>query len=211
MNSRFPNQHIGMLRRMVPVPVKRWVHSKLNSARSSLKTPRMVYGYRDSNGNWRPKTRVSDTALLSHRERISLADNVFVGHYTILDGTGGLTIGEGTQLAAYVGIFSHSSHISIRLYGRHYQDIRECEKTGYLAESVTIGKYVFLGARATILPGVTIGDGALIAADSRVSEDVPNFAIVSGSPARMLGDTRDLDAAYLSDPQLKTWYEEWQT
>jgi acetyltransferase-like isoleucine patch superfamily enzyme len=145
-----------------------------------------------------------------HPERIDVADNVFVWHYTILDGTGGLKIGEGTQIGAWVGIFTHSSHIAIRLYGNHYQEIPESEKVGYPIAPVTVGKYVFIGAGAKILPGVKIGDGALVAAGSMVSQDVPAFSVVAGNPAKARGDTREIDKKYLNDARLSEWYGEWQ-
>ncbi len=51
---------------------------------------------------------------------------------------------------------------------------------------VIIGNDVFLGANAIILPGVRIGDGAIIGAGSIVTKDVPPYAIAAGSPARVL-------------------------
>lgn len=175
-----------------------------------LKKPRMIWGYKNINGAWQARTRVSDTVFMYHPERINISDNVFVWHYTILDGTGGLEIGEGTQIGAWVGIFTHSSHIAIRLYGNHYQEIPEQEKQGYPIDAVTIGKYVFVGAASKILPGVSIGDGALISAGAIVNRDIEPYQIVAGNPAKVIGDTRKLDEKYLNDQQLKSWYLEWQ-
>lgn len=170
----------------------------------------MVRGYFDSSGEWRPRTRISDTVSIYRPENIRIADNVFVGHYSILDGTGGLDIGAGTQLSAWVGIFTHSSHIAIRLYGDHYLEVPESDKTGFPIAATCIGRCVFIGARTVVLPGITIGDGALIAAGSIVTHDVEPFAIVRGSPARVVGDTRTIDQGYLDDPQIRGWYDEWQ-
>lgn len=153
---------------------------------------------------------MSDTVFFYHPERIRVSENVFVWHYTILDGTGGLEIGEGSQIGAWVGIFTHSSHIAIRVYGNHYQEIPESQKKAYPIVPVKIGKYVFIGAGAKILPGVTIGNGALIGAGAIVSKNVNDFEIVSGNPAEVIGDTRKLDKRYLNDPQLLEWYQEWQ-
>lgn len=60
--------------------------------------------------------------------------------------------------------------------------------------SVTIGRHVWVGAGATILPGVRIGDGAVIAASSVVTHDVAPFCIVAGNPARFVKH-RELDDA----------------
>lgn len=186
--------------------IKSWLLEKVGR----LKEPRMVWGYQDSTGAWRPRTRISDTAWLNHAERIRIADNVFVWHYTILDGTGGLEIGEGSQIGAWVGIFTHSSHIAIRIYGDHYQEVGEDDKKGYPISPVKIGRYVFVGAGSKILPGVEIGDGVLISTASVVKDDVDAFSIVAGNPAVVIGDTRDIDKKYLDDPQIRDWYDEWQ-
>jgi len=55
---------------------------------------------------------------------------------------------------------------------------------------VTIGNDVWIGARAIILPGVTIGDGAIVAAGSVVNKDIPRFAIVAGIPAEPIGQRK---------------------
>lgn len=201
---------IKALKKITPGPIKRFVRAKLKHLIAKVKEPRMVWGYEDSNGEWRPRTRISDTVFMYHPEKIKMEDNVFVWHYSILDGTGGVEIGEGTQIGAWVGIFTHSSHIAIRIYGNHYQEVPEQEKKGYPINSVKIGKYVFIGAGAKILPSVTIGKGALVAAGSVVSKDVGKFEIMSGNPAEVIGDTRKLDRRYLKDPQLMEWYNEWQ-
>ena len=51
---------------------------------------------------------------------------------------------------------------------------------------VSIGNDVWIGSRVTILPGVNIGDGAIIAAGAVVTKDVPSYAIVGGVPAKLL-------------------------
>lgn len=199
-----------ILKLIIPASVRRSMRYKMRESIRQFKAPKMVWGYLDSSGEWRSRTRISDTIFFYHPERIKVADNVFVWHYTILDGTGGLEIGEGSQIGAWVGIFTHSSHIAIRIYGNHYQEIPEFQKKGYPTTPVKIGKYVFVGAGAKILPGVTIGDGALISAGAIVSKEVADFQIVSGNPAEVIGDTRKLDKRYLNDPQLLEWYNEWQ-
>jgi len=122
--------------------------------------------------------------------------------------TGGLVIGEGCQIAAWNGLYTHSSHIAIRIYGSHYQEVPESQKVGFKIGQIKLGKYVFVGAGAMIFPGVTIGDGVFIQAGSIVSKNIDEFAIVSGKPAKVIGDTRKLDKQYLEDPTIKSWYEE---
>lgn len=190
--------------------LKRWLHRRVNEHRRGRKAPRMLYGYLDGSGTWRSKTRISDTAAIYRADNVTIGDNVYIGHYTILDGTGGIEIGEGTQISSWAGIFTHSSHVAIRLYGRHYTEVPEDRKEGYRVAPVRTGRYVFIGLGAIILSGVTIGNGAMVTPGSIVRQDAPPFAIISGNPAEIIGDTRDLDRAYLDDPRLKEWYEEWQ-
>ena len=52
---------------------------------------------------------------------------------------------------------------------------------------IVIGNYVWIGVRATVLGGVTIGDGAIVMAGAMVTRDVPAYAVVGGVPARVVG------------------------
>ena len=52
--------------------------------------------------------------------------------------------------------------------------------------SVIIGKNVWIGDKATILPGVMIGDGVVVGANTVVSKDIPNYSVVVGNPARII-------------------------
>lgn len=194
----------------VPSKWRQALRRNMNILMRRFKAPRMIFGYVDSTGEFRSRTRISDTVFFYHPERIKIGDNVFVWHYTILDGTGGLVIDEGCQIGAWVGIFTHSSHIAIRLYGRHYQEVPEDLKNGYVIDSVTLGRYSFIGAGSQIFPGVKIGKGALVSAGSFVKKNIDDYSIVSGNPAEIIGDTRRLDKRFLRDQAILAWYEEWQ-
>lgn len=65
-------------------------------------------------------------------------------------------------------------------------DIPMWQQGFYNDEPVTIGNDVWIGGRVTILPGVKIGNGAVIGANAVVTKDVPDYAIVGGNPARIL-------------------------
>lgn len=203
-----------MIRRLllaiVPVGLRPRTQHLLNSLARRLKSPKMLWGYLDSSGNWNPRTRISDSTFIYCPDQIKIEDNVYIGHFTILDGTGGIEIGEGTQISSWAGVYSHSSHIAIRLYGKHYYEVPEDKKRGFRIAPVKLGRYVFVGVGAIVLSGVTVGDGALVAPRSIVRGNVDPFAVVSGDPAEVVGDTRDIDRKYLDDPQIKSWYEEWQ-
>jgi len=176
---------------------------------TSIHKPRMLWGYSDLQGGWKEKTRISSSALFYAQNNISIENNVYIGHYCILDGVGGLRIEEGTQISSRVAIYTHSSHVAIRLYGYHYTDTHEKDMKGFFIAPVTIGRFVYIGTNVTILSGVNIGDGALVAAGSIVKEDIKSFQCVAGSPARVVGTTKQMDKSYLSDPKIKKWYDEW--
>lgn len=164
---------------------------------SKFHKPFMVYGYFD----WRRKlffkhTRISSSAVIMNKKGISFSDHVWIWHFTIVDGTGGLEIGKGCQIGANVGIFTHSSHISIRLLEEDYINLELKDRTGYIIAPVVIGDYTFIGAGAIILPGVKIGKKCIISAGSVVGKDVKDYDIVAGTPAKKIGDSRDIDKRF---------------
>lgn len=54
------------------------------------------------------------------------------------------------------------------------------------AATITVGDYAWIGARTTILPGVSIGEGAVVGADSVVTHDIPPWSVAVGSPAKVI-------------------------
>lgn len=174
---------------------------------AKFKRPFMVYGYKDKvSGKFRKLTRISSNVILGDANRIAIGDNVWIWHHTIIDGSNGVTIGEGAQIGAWVGIFTHGSQVSIRLYGKNYITIPKEDRKGYTRSGVKIGQYAFVGAGAKIMPGVSIGNGALVAAGAIVSCDVPDFGIARGSPAKVVGDVRKLDEKFWNDTDLNNLY-----
>lgn len=168
----------------------------------------MVYGYRHADGRWLAHTRVSTHTRIEHPATLDIGDHVFIGHFTMLDASGGLSIGEGCQITNYVSILTHSSHRAIRLMGRAYFD--HAAPTGYVRRATRIGAYSFIGPHSVIAPGAQIGRGVLVQAYSYVAGEVPDFAIVAGQPARVVGDTRAGDRRWLeADVQARQRYEAW--
>jgi acetyltransferase-like isoleucine patch superfamily enzyme len=64
------------------------------------------------------------------------------------------------------------------------------DDSDWTVETTRVRRTASIGSNATIISGVTIGEGALVGAGAVVTRDVPDFAIVAGSPARVIGDTR---------------------
>lgn len=167
----------------------------------------IVYGYRYK-GKWLRRTRIASTVLFMEKEKMEIGDNVWINHYTWVDASGGLKIGEGCQIGFSCAILTHSSHISCRLMGKDYMLYTPKTRKGYIHAPVEIGDYTFVGSGSYILPGVKIGKGCVIGVNSVVNRDVPDHTVVAGSPARVIGNTKDQDASFLNDPEvMKTYYE----
>jgi acetyltransferase-like isoleucine patch superfamily enzyme len=169
--------------------------------------PFMMYGYWNTPSHcFRKLTRVSSTAVLSDKNNINIGENCWIWHHTIIDGSNGVNIGNGVQIGAWVGIFSHSSHIAVRLHGENYINVDNHNRIGYLRAPVNIGDYSFIGAGACILPGVSIGRGCLISAGAVLSKSIPDFSIASGNPAKVIGSTLDMDKKFFGDPRVQSSY-----
>lgn len=139
-------------------------------------------------------------SMVFHPEHIVIGNNVYVGHYAILKGyyknrmvvgsnvwigqhcllhsAGGLTIGNGVGIGPGVRITS----------ARHRESGRDSPMLfAELAfDPVVLNDDCNIGVNAVVLPGVTIGRGAQVGAGAVVAEDVPDFAVVAGVPARIL-------------------------
>lgn len=105
----------------------------------------------------------------------------------MINGEGGVTIGNGTILSDEVVILS-SMHRYAGATLLPYDEVT-------LLREVAIGDYVWIGYRALILPGVRIGQGAIVGAGAVVSRDVPLCAVVAGNPAKII-KYRDCDAFF---------------
>ncbi len=189
--------------------MKKFVWQLLNLLNKYIAKPRMVLGYTSFDGTYLAKTRISNTVDIVNPENLNLADNVFIGHYNILDASNRITIGEGCQISNFISILTHSSHQSVRLYGKHYIEHNGRHK-GYITGEVIIGKYSFIGAHSVIMPGSKIGKGSLVTAYTLVKGEFPDFAIIAGNPAQVVGDTREKDSKLLNEyPELVGYYSEW--
>ncbi|MEA2570932.1 MAG: hypothetical protein QOI24_2933 [Acidobacteriota bacterium] len=117
--------------------------------------------------------------LTSPDARLLIGDFTFIGAQSVIHVAQSVTIGAHTVLGAGVLIadHAHNSARSLRI-----------DEQGVRSRPVTIGDDVLINPRATILSGVTIGDGAVIAAGAVVTHDVAPYSIVAGVPARAIGE-----------------------
>lgn len=109
---------------------------------------------------------------------LSIGPGTEVLSETRLDCTGGIQVGERSHIGRRSTIYTH----------RHVLDRRDTPVLDAPIETapVIIGDDVMLYSEVVVLPGVTIGDGAVVAVRSVVSDDVPPYAIVAGMPARVI-------------------------
>jgi acetyltransferase-like isoleucine patch superfamily enzyme len=179
----------------------------------SLVAPRIVYGLRSGDGTWRPHSRISTHACIEHPQTLRLGDHVFIGHFSVLDASGGLDIGEGCQITNHVSVLTHSTHRALRL-GRE-ACWGDPAPPGLQRAPTRLGAWTFVGPHSVIAPGAQIGRGVLVKAYSHVRGEVPDFAVVEGQPARVVGDTRELDRQWLQahaatlDPEVGRRWETW--
>lgn len=170
--------------------------------------PEMIWGFTGPDGNHLSHVRISNTTSIDYKEKLVLGDHVFIGHYNRIDASNELVIEEGCQITNYSSILTHSSHVSIRLYGSEYSSHKN--HIGYVIGKVSIGKYSFIGPHAVIMPGTTIGKGSIVSAYSYVKGNFPDFSIIAGNPAAVVGDTRKMDQHYLDQhPELTPYYNSW--
>lgn len=101
---------------------------------------------------------------------------------TIDGGRAGVTIGSDCRIASHVSIYAWNHGIAPDA------PVRTQPVTSL---GVRLGQDVWVGTRACIRDGVTVGDHAVIGMGSVVTRDVPAWAIVGGSPARIIGDRRE--------------------
>lgn len=119
-------------------------------------------------------------------QRISIGDYTTINKRVLLDGRGGIIIGSNVDIAqdAYIWTVEHD-----------YNSPDYCGRP----EMVVIEDYVWIASRATILPGVHIGKGAVIASGAVVTKDVPENAIVGGVPARIIGERKPVYTYHLGN------------
>lgn len=105
---------------------------------------------------------------------ISIGKNVFINHACSFLDMGGITIEDGALIGPRVNLVTENHPLS------------PDERSSLLTRPVRIRRKAWIGAGATILPGVTVGENAVVAAGAVVTKDVADNAIVGGIPARFI-------------------------
>lgn len=118
---------------------------------------------------------------------ISVGNDTIIGEKTVLDGRVELKIGDHVDIASEVMIYNCEHNIN----ADHFSAVESVVK-----EAVVIEDYVFIGPRVIILPGVKIGKGAVVAAGAVVTKDVPQYAVIAGVPAKIIGERKNKNFHY---------------
>ena len=108
---------------------------------------------------------------------VSVGQQTWIGPYTMLEGSGGLHIGDHCSISAGVHIYTHDT-LKWAVSGG---------KAKYEYAPVHIGNCCYIGSQTVIAKGVTIGDHSVIGSCSFVNRDIPPYTIAVGSPCRPIG------------------------
>lgn len=139
--------------------------------------------------------KIYGDAVIHDIDNLKIGDYVRIGEGAFFFCTGGISIGDNSQISRNVLIYSANHDINGRVIP--YDD-------GYICKSVKIGKSVWIGMNVIITPGVTIGDGAIIGMGTVVSKNVPAGAFVVGAEQRIVKH-RDMHEFYTKDKEEK-WF-----
>lgn len=107
-------------------------------------------------------------------KNITVGNNVFLNSGCKFQDQGGIRIGDGALIGHNV-VLATLNHC-----------MYPADRSSMLPAPIHIGKRVWIGSNATVLPGVSIGDGAVIAAGAVVTKDVPENTVVAGVPASVI-------------------------
>jgi len=112
------------------------------------------------------------------KEFIIMGKDVWIGYYTLIDGSGGLKIGNKVSISSGVHIYTHDSS-KYRAYNLKKDPING---THIKRSPVKIGNNVQIGANSIITKGVTIGNNVIVGALTLVNKDIPDNSFVTGNP-----------------------------
>jgi acetyltransferase-like isoleucine patch superfamily enzyme len=112
------------------------------------------------------------------KEFVTIGKDVWIGYYTLIDGSGGLKIGNKVSISSGVHIYTHDSS-KFRAYDLQKDPINGSH---IKRAPVKIGNNVQIGANSIITKGVTIGNNVIIGALTLVNKDIPDNSFVTGNP-----------------------------
>ncbi len=110
--------------------------------------------------------------------KLKIGNNVGINHYCFIGVRGDIIIGDNVIFGPRVNIFSEN---------HNYDDLNTPIKhQGVTKDKTTIGNDVWIGANVSIMSGVNVGKGCIIAAGAVVTKDIPEYSIIGGVPAKII-------------------------
>ncbi|KZL42596.1 DapH/DapD/GlmU-related protein [Secundilactobacillus collinoides] len=117
-------------------------------------------------------SRITAPIRLIEPEKITIDKNVLIESNILCMAAGNIVIEDNVEIAADVRLISNNHDF-------HHRNLLICKQ-------VTLKKNCWIGADASILPGVTLGENAVVGAGAIVTHDVPDNAVVVGNPAKVI-------------------------
>jgi len=133
------------------------------------------------------KTPLDETSTIftpfftNYGKNITIGKNVFINHACSFLDLGPILIDDGVLIGPRVNLATES------------HPVEPSQRQSLFVKPIHIMQNAWIGAGATILPGVTVGKNAIVAAGAVVSKDVPDNAIVGGIPAKLIRYIQDTD------------------
>ncbi|HZR40278.1 MAG TPA: acyltransferase [Ktedonobacteraceae bacterium] len=132
------------------------------------------------------KQHVQMAGVRTSGRKVSIGKGTVINQDCYLYTTGGLIIGENVSISSGVWLVTGTHDINDPYFTDSYKPI-------------VIHNHVWIGIRATILGGVTIGEGAVVMAGAVVTRDVAPYAVVGGVPAKVISERRLRNPTYMLD------------
>ena len=124
--------------------------------------------------------RIRENAKIISPENFKCGKYVWIGEGAILDASGGLEIGDHTSIGLYVLVWSHESTLT-------NLTLNNIAGNPVIRRSPTkIGKGCFVAGHSVIYGGTTVGDFVVVLPMTAITEDVPDYSIVAGAPAKVI-------------------------
>ena len=172
------NERLSVLRedlRALHLELRREVHAKFKRINPSYED---LFDWKERGQFWAGQgkniTIYNSTTVVGE---VAIGHNTWIGPFCSIDGSGGLTIGAHCSVSAGCQIVTHDT-VRWAVSGGHQP---------YDYAPITIGNCCFVGSHAVIVKGVTIGNHCVVGAGAVVTSDIPDFSIVGGVPARVIG------------------------
>lgn len=143
---------------------------------SGLGTGGIVLGNNVSIGGH--SSLIVSTTLNDLGKEIRIGDNVGIGEFAYMGGAGGLKIGDNCIIGQYFSCHPENHNFQ--------ETVVEIRKQGTTRKGIEIGENCWIGSKVTVLDGVTVGPGSVIAAGAVLTKSFPANSIIAGVPAKLI-------------------------